>query len=186
MKNFFNGRHPAWGLRRPASLKDNLHTILHGSNQEKERVKGKFFYMADTPNFMKKLGLAGEYFSVRYGVIARHQGKDADHRLTKQNWLDLCGKIADPLAIVLICEKFRLFTDVQVNGRGVVVCVDVKNTGKNLSVNSVSTAFGYRGRLVTGEILYKSKKMTPEQTALLDRPDAMSLPPVQETDLNIS
>jgi len=81
MKNFFKGRHPAWGLRRLASLKDNLHAILHGSNQEKERVKGQFFYMADTPDFMKKLGLIGEYFSVRYGVIARHQGKDADHRL---------------------------------------------------------------------------------------------------------
>ena len=55
--------------KNPADLKDNIHTILHGNNTEKEKIKGQFFYVADTPKFMKELGLIGDYFNVRYGVI---------------------------------------------------------------------------------------------------------------------
>jgi hypothetical protein len=35
-------------------LKDNIHTILYGSNPEKEKLKGQFFFIADTPEYMKK------------------------------------------------------------------------------------------------------------------------------------
>jgi hypothetical protein len=170
------------GEKRPASLKDSIHKILCGSNTEKEKIQGQFFCLADTPQFMKELGLTGDYFSVRYGVIVRHQNKDDDHNLTEQNWINLCEKITEPFAIVIHNQRFRLFTDVMLNGRNVVICVDVKRAGKNFDVNAISTVFGYRNRPITGEILYRSKKITPEQAALLDRPNALSLPPDRGRD----
>ena len=166
-------------IKRPASLKDHIHTILYGSNQEKEKFKGQFFYMTDTQEFMKEKGLIGGYFSIRYGIITRHKNKDEDHNLTEQNWLDLCDRITVPFAIAKKNKIFKLYTDVQANNRNIVVCVVVKNIEKNLYINTVSTAFGFRDRLITGEILYRSKKITPEQAALLDKPNAMSLPSVR-------
>ena len=162
------------------ALKDNIHIILDGSSTEKEKIKGRFFYVADTPEFMKELGLTGEYFNIRYGVITRHKKKDENHSLSEQNWLDLCKRVADPFAIIM-CGKnrFRLFTDVLINNRNIVICVDVKNISRNLDVNYISTVFGYRNRPIPGKILFKSKKLTPEQAALLDEPNALSLPPNQ-------
>ena len=170
------------GAKQPPSLKDNIRTILHGSNAEKEKIKGQFFRISNTPRFMKRLGLTGEYFSVRYGVIARHRGKDEDHDLTEQNWTDLCKKITDPFAIVKNGKAFKLFSCVKVKGRSIVVCVNVKNIGKGTSINAVATAYGFRNRPITGEIVYRAKKITPEQAALLDRPNAVSLPQVQRCD----
>ncbi len=51
-------------------LKDNIHTILHGSPEAKSKLEGQFFHIADTPQFLKDKGLTGDYFSVKYGVIA--------------------------------------------------------------------------------------------------------------------
>ena len=167
-------------IKYPANLKENIHVILHGSNTEKEKIKGQFFYVADTPEFMKNLGLIGEYFNVRYGVITRHIKKDEDHSLTEQNWIDLCRRIIEPFAIVIHGKnRYRLFTDVQINDRNLVVCIDVKNVKKNFDVNAISTVFGYRKRPISGKIIYKSEKATPEQAALLDEPNALSLPPEQ-------
>jgi hypothetical protein len=119
----------------PASLKENIHVILGGTGPEKERLHGAHFYLANTPQFMKRLGLTGEFFSIGYSVIARHNGKDADHNLTEKNWLDLLDlteKIKEPFAIQ--------------------------------------------------NIIYHSKKITPEQTALLDGHNSLPLPPVQGLD----
>jgi hypothetical protein len=145
-------------VKQPPSLKDNIRTILHGSNAEKEKVKGQFFHISNTPGFMKKLGLTGEYFSVRYGVIARHWGKDEDHDLTEQNWTDLCKKITDPFKKDKNGRAIKLFSCVKVKGRSIVVCVNVKNVGKDTSINAVATAYGFRNRPITGEIVYRVKK----------------------------
>ena len=165
-----------------SALKDNIHTILFGRIKEKERLRGQFFYIADTPEFMKELGLTGDFFSIRYGVISRHLRKDIDHDLSEQNWLDLCKAITDPFVITLNKNTFRLFTNVLVNCKTIVVCVNVKNINKNIDINSISTAFGYRKRPVSGKIIFKSKKITPEQTALLDWSDTTSLPSVQRSN----
>jgi len=133
--------------------------------------------MAETPDFMKKLGLSGEYFSVRYGVISRHLGKDVDHVLKEKDWIDLCKKITMPFAIAKYGEGYRLFTSVKVNRTFVAVGVTVKNPGKNLEVNSVMTAFGYRGIPDQEKFIYK--KMTPEHAALLERLYSSQYPPEQ-------
>ena len=166
------------GKNRPASLTEHIHTILHGSYNEREKLDGKFFYLADTPEFMRKLGLKGDYFTVRYGVIARHSGKDPDHTLTKENWTELCSKITEPFAIAKYRDGFRLFTDVTINNRFVAVGVDVKSIGQDMEINSISTAFGVRERIIQG-VIYTSEKITPEQAALLEGLDSDPYPPAQ-------
>jgi len=162
-----------------AELKGNIHTILSGNSIEKEKLKGHYFHIHDTPEFMKKIGLTGEYFSIRYGIISRHRKKDDDHNLSEENWIDLCNRIIDPFVITRKRNAYKLFIDVKVNNRNIVVCVNVKKVGKILNVNAVKTVYGYRERFISGEVIYKSKKITPEQTALLDEPNALSLPSVR-------
>ena len=144
--------------KRPENLKDHIKTILHGTEEEKERLIKRHFFLADTPQFMKDLGLRGEFFSVRYGVISRHNNKDADHDLLEQNWVDLCESIKEPFTITKYGNGFRLFTRVKVKGQSVVVGVGVKNAGKNFEINAITTAFDYRDRPMTGEILYTATK----------------------------
>jgi hypothetical protein len=167
---------------RPASLKDNIHTILNGTRDAKDKLQGRFFHIADTPQFMKELGLSGDYFEIKYGVIVRHYNKDADHALTEQTWKDLSTSITRPFAISESETGFKLFTNVKENGKDVVVGVEVKKTSQDLEVNAVTTAFGYRPRPIKN-VIYVSKEITPEQAALLDKPDALSLPPVQGATL---
>jgi hypothetical protein len=163
--------------KRPASLKANIDKILNGTQEEKKALKRSYFFLAETPLFMKEIrdidgkGLTGDYFTARYGVISRHVGKDPDHDLTAQNWTDLCDAIKAPFAIVKHGDGYNLFTNVQNNtGKWVMVAVDVKNAGRNIEVNSIKTAYGYKKRLngVTDDFVYVSPKITPEQTALLD------------------
>ena len=60
-------------------------------------------------------------------------------------------------------------------GETIVVGVDVKNTGRNLEVNSISTIFGRRGDAkITQkeEVLYTDEKIVPEQRSLLGQPNS--------------
>jgi len=161
-------------------LKDNIHTILHGSKAEKEKLIGKSFYLAETPEYMKEKGLKGDFFSIKYGVISRHLGKDSDHNLSEKNWKELCKVIIKPFAISKYGKDFRLFTTVKLNNNYIVVGVNVKSIGKWIEVNSICTVFGYfQKNKGVEEIVYRDKKITPEQTALLDGLNSLSLPSVQ-------
>jgi hypothetical protein len=163
---------------RPPSLKNNIHTIFNGTEAEKYKLHGKHFFLADAPQFMKDKGINGEYFTVRFGVIERHKGKDADHNLTEQDWINLCDEIIRPFLITKHENGYRFFTNAEINGNWMTAGVDVKNVGKDLWVNSISTAFGFRDRQACN-IVYTSEKITPEQKALLDGPDSLSLLSVQ-------
>lgn len=168
-------------LKHPASLKDNIHKILYGDEEEKAALGQSFFHIADTPKFMKDIGLNGQYFSVRYGVISRHMGKDKDHQLSEKNWLDLINEIVKPFAIAQYGDGYRLFTSVKVNGKYTAVGVDVKPIGREIRVNSVTTAFGYNpGK--KEEVIYMSEKMTLDQETLLKGLDSPSYPPDQGRD----
>lgn len=88
-------------MKLPANMKDHIHTILYGTPEEKDALKRRYFYLADTPQFMKELEppIRGEYFAAGYGAISHHKGKDEDHNLTEQEWIDLCEAIKRPFAI---------------------------------------------------------------------------------------
>jgi hypothetical protein len=156
--------------KRPASLKDHIHTILHGTPDEKEALKRRYFYLADTPQFMKELEppIRGEYFATGYGAISHHKRKDDDHNLTEQEWIELCEAIKKPFVITKYEDGHNLFTEILHNGKPVMVGVMIKPFGMGIEINAIRTAFAIKS--VKGEkVIYQSKKITPEQAAFLGR-----------------
>jgi hypothetical protein len=171
--------------KKPESLTSVADMILNGNQEEKEKLKGRHFHVADTPEWMKSknIGITGEYFTVGYGVIKRHKSKDADHDLTVDNWIKLCDAIKSPFAIIKYREGFRLFTNAKLGKKYIVAGVDVKTIDRGIGVNSIATVFGYNERNSLSEvIIYRAKKITSGQAALLEGLNSHSLPPDQEAD----
>ena len=146
-----------------------------------------FFDVAKTPDFMKQLGLRGDKFTIRYGVIARHVGKDDSHDLSEKDWERLPKALQTPFAITKLNNKkdsYRIYTTLQTKkGEYIVVGVEVKNAGRDLEVNAVSTAFGRRAdaNLPTNEdVIYTDTNITPDQSSLLERPNFAQYPTNQE------
>ncbi|MGN0007271.1 MAG: hypothetical protein ACI35T_04170 [Alistipes sp.] len=136
---------------------------------------------------MQGYGLTGDKFTIKYGVIARHVGKDGSHTLTESDWEQLPDALQSPFAIAKLKDEenaYRLYTTLQIkSGEFVVVGVDVKNVGRDIEVNAISTAFGRRGNAKlpnNEEVIYKSEEITPEQSALLERPNFAQYPTEKE------
>ena len=166
--------------KKKPQIKDVVKTIYEKGKAVASKLFGRsFFDVAKTPDFMKKLGLTGDRFTIKYGVLSRHAGKDASHLLTEKQWEELPDAIQKPFAITRFGEKengYRLYTTMKNDkGEPIVVGVDVKNIGRNLEVNSISTIFGRRGDAkITQkeEVLYTDEKITPEQRSLLGQPNS--------------
>lgn len=173
---------------KPATLLDVVNTLYtRGKEVASKLFSMKFFEVGTTPKFMQDLGLRGDKFTIRYGVIARHIGKDSSHTLTESDWEQLPNALQSPFAIAKLTDKedaYRLYTTLQTqSGEFVVVGVDVKNAGREIEVNSISTVFGRRNNANlpnNEEVIYESKGITPEQSALLKRPDFAQYPTGQE------
>ena len=141
------------------------------------------FDVVKTPDFMKRLGLTGDKFTIRYGVIARHVGKDSSHKISEEEWQNLPEALLKPFAITKLGDKwkgYRIYTTLQ-NDKGeyIVVGVDVKNAGRNMEVNAIATVFGRRqkaGTTLQEELIYTDKNITPEQKSLLDGPNSRQYP----------
>ena len=138
----------------------------------------KFFDVAKTPKFMQELGLRGDKFTIRYGVISRHFGKDKEHTFSEEIWEQIPKALREPFAITRYYEDenkekqkgYRLYTTLQLtNGAYVVVSAEVKSSGRNIEVNAINTIFG-RNSLseMHDEVIYISEKITPEQQSLLN------------------
>lgn len=139
---------------------------------------------------MKDYGLSGDSFTISYGTISRHFGKDADHNLNLDIWKQLPKAITEPFAIteyykdVMRKQKrgYRLYTTISVNDSFVVVGIDVKLAGRNLLVNSISTVFGKKGTITEHEIeIFRDKKTNPQQAALLKRPNSSQYPSIGDS-----
>ena len=167
----------AEGARK--SLKDVIKTLYtSGKGVASKLFSMNFFDVAETPKFMRELGLSGDKFTVRYGVIARHFGKDKEHTFPQEIWEHLPEALLNPFAITKYYEDankqkqkgYRLYTTLQLsNGSYVVVSADVKNAGRNIEVNAINTIFG-RSTLsdIHDELIYMSETITPEQQSLLN------------------
>ena len=161
------------------SLLDVVKTLYAKGREVASKLFGmKFFDVAKTPKFMKELGLRGDKFTIRYGVIARHYGKDSEHKLPQEIWEQLPQTILHPFAITKYYEDenkqkqkgYRLYTALQfTNGSYIVVSAEVKNAGRDIEVNAINTIFG-RSTLseVHDELIYTSETITPEQQSLLN------------------
>lgn len=63
--------------------------VEKGKAAASEIFQRSFFDVAKTPDFMKELGLTGEKFTIKYGFISRHFGKDESHNLPIDVWEQL-------------------------------------------------------------------------------------------------
>ena len=170
------------------SMLSAIHTLYtKGKDFASKLFNMKYFDVAKTPDFMKRIGLTGDKFTVRYGVMSRHFGKDGSHNFTEEEWRQLPDAIKSPFAISKLTDKkdgYRLYTTLKTEkGEYVVVGADVKNAGRNLEVNSIATIFGRRNDAnlpMNEEVIYKSEKITPEQMALLSQPNSDQYPSNQE------
>ena len=161
------------------TLANVISTIYDKGKQVASKLFGRsFFDVVETPEFMKQLGILGTKFTIRYGVISRHCGKDAQHNLSKDVWLQLPKALCDPLCISKYYsdEKkehqkgYRIYTPLQLeDGSFVMVSAEVISSGKNLLINKINTVFG-RPKVSTNheDVIYTKKEMTPEQKSLLD------------------
>ena len=170
------------------SLFDAIHTLYsRGKTIASQLFNMKYFDVAETPDFMKRLGLSGDKFTVRYGVLSRHFGKDGSHDFTESEWNLLPEALKHPFAIAKLSDKknaYRIYTSLKTEkGEYVVVGADVKNAGRNVEVNSIATIFGRRNNAslpINEELLYTSKEITPEQMSLLSQPNSDQYPSNQE------
>lgn len=176
------------GIGNALSLLDAVRTLYSkGKEVASKLFSMKFFDVAQTPKFMQELGLRGDKFTIKYGVIARHAGKDGSHTLTERDWEQLPQALQNPFAISKLNDKkdaYRIYTSLQTEGgEFVVVGADVKNAGRDIEVNAISTVFGRRNNANLSqneEVIYRSNEITPEQSALLKRPNFAQYPTEQE------
>ena len=158
---------------------DVIRTLYEKGKEVASKLFGRsYFDVADTSNLLKKLGLTGDKFTIRYGVISRHFGKDAQHKLPLSVWSQLPKALNTPLIVTKYYtdktktkqKGYRIYTAIQLeDGAFVVAGVEVKNAGRNLEVNAIDTVFSRNNIIGTQEeIVYESKEMTPEQRTLLD------------------
>lgn len=174
------------------TLFDAITTLYEkGKEVASKLFQRTYFYVARTPKFMQELGLRGDKFTIKYGVISRHLGKDGSHTLTEKEWTELPDALQKPFAISKITDEedsYRIYTTLQTsNGEYVVVGVDVKNAGREIEVNAISTVFGRRdnANLPKNEkVIYRSEEITPEQSSLLERPNYARYPNAQELSVD--
>lgn len=118
-------------------------------------------------------------------------GKDGSHDIGEKEWEKLPEALQRPLAITRLGDKdkgYRLYTTLK-NGKGeyIVVGVAVKNSGRDIEVNAISTVFGRResgGKTQRDEVIYTDKEITPEQKSLLNEPNLRQYPTTQESNIS--
>ena len=96
-----------------------------------------------------------------------------------------------PFAITRFGGKdkgYRLYTTMKnENGETIVVGVDVKNVGRDMEVNAISTIFGRRGdakKTQKEDVLYTAENITPEQRSLLGQPNSDQYTGVRERNVS--
>ena len=179
--------------KKKPQIKDVVKTIYEKGKAVASKLFGRsFFDVAKTPDFMKKLGLTGDRFTIKYGVLSRHAGKDASHSLTEKQWEELPDAIQKPFAITRFGGKdngYRLYTTMKNDkGETIVVGVDVKNAGRDMEVNAISTIFGRRNdamKTQKEEVLYMDENITPEQRSLLGQPNSDQYTGTRERNVSI-
>ena len=179
------------------SLFDAIHTLYSKGKTFAEKIyKRKFFDVAETPDFMKRLGLTGDKFTIRYGVISRHFGKDNQHDFTEEEWKQMPKALSNPILITEYYQDdqqkrqkgYRLYTPLKLaDGSYAVVSAEVKNAGKNLEINAINTIFGRNAVSdIHDRIVYQNPKITLEQMSLLGKNNPHQYPSDQElSDANV-
>lgn len=164
--------------------------IFSNAGFDKTAHQREHYDLGETPTWMKRIGIAGERFTLSFKNIKTHLGKDEDHNLTAREWHELPSALQKPFLVTTYgneAGKFRLYTSIKVGNKFAVVGVDVVSVNKGkyvpmLELNRIKTVFG-RDRYVVenGErILAWDKEITPEQESLLRGHNFREYPTIQE------
>lgn len=173
------------GKNKIKPLSENIDTILNGQESEKEKLKQTFFKIADTSEELQAVGLKGERFVVRYGVISRHKNKDKDHDFTAEEWKDICKKINKPVLVTKYKNGYNLYLDVIKNGKHTLIGVDVKSVNRNLIINNVKTAFA-SDIDATEEIVLDNRNKKSGELAMSDEDQSSTYSSSTAYNLNIA
>ena len=155
-------------------LTDVIDTILNGTEAEKQTLQMSYFEIAPTPEYLKKLGIVGESFTIRYGIITHHRKKDSDHDFTADEWKQICAKITEPFAVERYEKGYNLFLDLMHNNNYVLVGIEVKSVGKSIFVNAVKTVFA-KNICTKKDIIHVSKKNNARATGTSQRNQSPSI-----------
>ena len=168
---------------------DMIRDMFNNPDFDKEVYSREHFDLGSTPEYIKELGIKGDYFTISMKNINTHRGKDSDHNLTEEEWHQLPRALKQPFVVTRYNDsddQFRMYVNILHDGKFVAVGVDVKrvNQGRNipmLEVNSVKTVFAHRGGIGgTEKVVAYDKNITPEQEALLRGLNFREYPTIQE------
>lgn len=110
--------------------------------------------MADTPIILSEFGLLGKEIIIRYGVIARHKNKDADHNFTVEQWKNICSGINSPYAIEQYKTWYNIYLPIKISSKNILVAIEPKITSGGTVINNVRTVFA-KNIPKTAQIIYK-------------------------------
>ena len=185
---------PSWTVKLAESnFYDVIDAMYTDPNFDRTSHVRDRYDIGSTPDWMKNIGISGDYFSLSFKNIKTHQCKDADHDLTREEWYEVPEAIQHPFLVTKYkgaSDRFRLYVNMLHNGHYVAVGIDVKrvNLGKNkpmLDVNSIKTVFA-KGteRIAENEIpIAIDKNITPKQQALLHGHNFHEYPTIQELSI---
>lgn len=176
------------------SLFDAIHILYtKGKTIASQLFNMTYFDVAETPDFMKRLGLTGDKFTIRYGVISRHFGKDNQHDFTEEEWKQMPKALSNPILITEYYQDeqqkkqkgYRLYTPLKLSdGSYVVLSAEVKNAGRNLEINAINTIFGRNAISdIHDRVVYQNPKITPEQSSFLNGNNPHQYPNGQESSV---
>lgn len=161
-----------------------IDAIQSNDTERKQKYYQRHFRINKTSDFLKTIGVKGDYFTVRTGVISRHINKDGSHGLGLEEWKDVAMSLSSPFAVTKYDKKdnaFRIWTNAKINNSYIVVGVDVKVSGKDMFVNSISTAFGLDNTGVSKDkiVWYDEKNINPAQRSVLNGLNSQIYPEAQ-------
>jgi hypothetical protein len=161
---------------------------------DKEKYNHKYFNIGATPDWMKSIGVSGDFFSLPFKSIKKHKSKDEDHDLTKSDWHQIPGKIQMPFLLTQYKSnpnRFRLYLNLVHNGKYVVAGVDLVrfNQGRYkpiLEINKIKTIFWKKSERFSDDeiVLAYDENITPEQKSFLQGHNFLKYPTIQELSVN--
>ncbi len=139
----------------------------------------KFFRIARNTDELKAVGISGDYFTIRIGVLTKHDGKDIDHTISPEQLATIASQITQPIAVMKLDgsgneRSYRVWLGAILNGKFTAVGVDVKNAGRDIDVNEIRTVFGDTNVNVdSSKIVYPTDDNEKNQAVrtLLDGPN---------------
>lgn len=110
------------------------------------KIEGKprFFHVGDVGEFLQSFGMSGRITIGSKAVNSGRHSNGVGHDLGSGNWLEVLEAINNPIAITRYNngeKSFRLYTNVENDGKKICVGVDVKQNGRDTEVTNITTAF---------------------------------------------